>query len=49
MKFSIKYIFSKCDQIRGFMQIWSHLLKKPFMKNFIFMLCIDFQKSRAVL
>ena len=27
---------SKCDQIRSFMQIWSHLPKKPLMENFIF-------------
>ena len=25
--------FSKCDQIRSFLQIWSHLLKKPIMEN----------------
>ena len=37
MKFSIKELFSKCDQIRGFLPIWSHLLKKPLMKNFIFL------------
>ena len=36
MKFSIKDFFSKCDQICRKLQIWSHLLKKPFMKNFIF-------------
>ena len=36
MKFSIKDFFSKCDQIRGFLQIWSHLLKKSIIKNFIF-------------
>ena len=28
MKFSIKYFFSKCDQIRSFLRIWSDLLKK---------------------
>ena len=28
MKFSIKDLFSKCDQIRRKLQIWSHLLKK---------------------
>ena len=28
MKFSIKGFFSKCDQIRNFLRIWSHLLKK---------------------
>ena len=31
MKFSIKDFFSKC-----FLRIWSHLLKKFLMKNFIF-------------
>ena len=28
LKFSIKEYFSKFDQIRGFLRIWSHLLKK---------------------
>ena len=36
MKFSIKYFFSKCDQIRRKLRIWSHLLKKSLMENFIF-------------
>ena len=36
MKFSIKDFFSKCDQIHSFPRIWSHLLKKFFMENFIF-------------
>ena len=36
MKFSIKDLFSKYDQIRRFQWIWSHLLKKFFKKNFIF-------------
>ena len=36
MKFSIKHFFSKCDQIRGKLRIWSHLLKKSLMDNFIF-------------
>ena len=36
MNFSIKDFFSKCDQIRSFLRIWSHLLKKSFMENFIF-------------
>ena len=38
MKFSIKYFFSKCDQIRSFRRIWSHLLKKSLVENFIFFL-----------
>ena len=36
MKFSIKDFFSKCDQIRRKLQIWSHLLKKSLMEIFIF-------------
>ena len=36
MKFSITDFFSKCDQIRSFLQIWSNLLKKSVMENFIF-------------
>ena len=37
MKFSIKDLFSnKCDQIRSFLWIWSHLLKKSLMENFTF-------------
>ena len=36
MKFSLKGSFSKCDQIRGKLQIWSYLLKKSLKKNFIF-------------
>ena len=35
MKFSIKYFFSKCDQIHSFLWIWSHLLKKPLIENFL--------------
>ena len=35
MKFSIKDFFSKCDQNRSFLRIWSHVLKKPIMENFI--------------
>ena len=36
MKFSIKDFYSKCDQIHSFLQIWSHLLKKSLIENFIF-------------
>ena len=36
MKFFIKDFFSKCDQIRSFVQIWSHLLKKFLTENFFF-------------
>ena len=40
IKFSIKYFFSKYDQIRSLLWIWSHLLKKSLMENFIF--CVVF-------
>ena len=36
MKFSIKDFFSKCDEICSFRRIWSHLLKKSLMENFMF-------------
>ena len=36
IKFSMKDFFSKCDQVRSFLRIWSHLLKKSLIENFIF-------------
>ena len=36
VKFSMKDFSSKCDHIRRIMRIWSHLLKKSLMENFIF-------------
>ena len=36
LKVSNKHFFSKCDQIRSFLWVWSHLLKKSLMDNFIF-------------
>ena len=36
MKFSIKDLFSKRDQIRKRRRIWSHLLMKPLIENFTF-------------
>ena len=36
MKFSIQYFFRKCDQFCRKLRIWSHLLKKSLMENFIF-------------
>ena len=35
-RFSIKGFFGKCDQIRRNLRIWSNLLKKSLMENFIF-------------
>ena len=34
--FPLRIFFSKYDQVCSFLQIWSHLLKKSLMKNFIF-------------
>ena len=36
MKFSIKDFFSKCHQTCSLLRIWSHLLKKTLMENFVF-------------
>ena len=36
MTLSTKYLFRKCGLIRSFLRIWSYLLKKPLMENFIF-------------
>ena len=36
MKISIKDLPSKCDQIRSFLRILSHLLQKPLLENVIF-------------
>ena len=41
MKFSIKDFFSNCDQICRKLRIWSHLLKKSLMENFIFCAVLD--------
>ena len=44
MKFSIKDFFSKSDQICRKLRIWSHLLKKSFMENFVFCAVCGVQK-----
>ena len=36
MKLSIKDFFSKCDQTGRKLRVWSDLLKKSLMENFIF-------------
>ena len=36
IKFFIKDLFSKCDQIHRKLRIWSDLLEKSLMENFIF-------------
>ena len=35
-KVFIKDFFSKCDQIRSFLWIWSHSLRKSITENFMF-------------
>ena len=45
MKFSIKNFFSKFDQIRSFLRIWSHLLKKSLMESFI--CCVVLLKANS--
>ena len=47
MNFSIKDFFSKCEQIRRFLRIWAHLLKKFLMENF-FIQYITHQKLHFV-
>ena len=43
MKFSFKDFFSKCDQIRSFLHIWAHLLKK-----FIFCAVMNMKQIKYV-
>ena len=47
MKFAIENFFSKCDQIRRKLRIWSHLLQKSLMENFIFC-AVDIAAKREV-
>ena len=47
-KFSIKEFFSKCEQIRSFLRIWSHLLTKSLMENFIFCAVLRFLQMKSV-
>ena len=35
-EYSFRDFFSKCDQIHRKLRVWSHLLKKSSMENFIF-------------
>ena len=41
MTFSIKDFVSKYDQIRKKLRIWSHLLKKSLIENFIFCVVLN--------
>ena len=44
IKFSVNDFFSKCEQVRSFLRICSHLLKKSLTEHFIF-LCSVFRKK----
>ena len=48
MKFSIMDFFSKCDQISSLLRIWSHLLKKYLMENFIFCAVLDLLSVKEI-
>ena len=48
MKFSIKDFFSKCDQVRRKLRIWSHLLKKFLMENFTFCAVLELKPSPSI-
>ena len=41
VKFSTKDLFSKCNEIRSFLRIWPHLLKKYLVENVIFCAVCD--------
>ena len=43
MKFSMNDFFSKDDQMCSFLRIWSHLLQKYLMENFIFCAVTKFE------
>ena len=45
MKFFIKHFFSKCDQIRRFLRIWSYLLKKSLMEKLHFCAVLDIRED----
>ena len=47
MKFSVKDFFSKCDQVSRKQRIWSHLLKKSLMENFIFSCSVRLSKIQG--
>ena len=48
MKISIKEFFSKCDQIRSFLRIWSHLLRKSLWKTWFFVQWSVWDTSRLL-
>ena len=49
MKFFIQDFFSKCDQIRNILGIWSHLRKISLMENLIFCAVILLTQDNGLL
>ena len=45
MKFSKEDFFSKCGQICRFLRVWSYLVKKSFMENFIFCAACNYKTT----
>ena len=41
----MKYFFSKCEQTRRKLQIWSHLVKKSVIENFIFYAAVNTERQ----
>ena len=48
MKFSNKDFYNNCDQIHRELRIWSHLLKKFFMENFIFLCSEGYSEEKIM-
>ena len=48
MKFSIKDFLSKCDPICRKLRIWSNLLKKFLMENFIFLCTVVYDAELTI-
>ena len=46
--FSINVFSSKCEQISSFLRIWSHLLKKSLMENFIFLCSVNKREVKCL-
>ena len=47
LKFSMKDLFSKSDQIRRKLRSWSHLLKKSLIENFFFCSVLYYASRKA--
>ena len=49
MKFSFKDFFSKCDQTRSFLLIWSHYWRNSYWKISFFVQCLHYKLYEALL